>query len=118
VPTQSWAFLILTRLRGSCCKKTRIGRVLLLSGANSRSGERNRAAGRPGGVFGSRCSGVCCASPAFQLRAFGRQSAEPFQASTSTSFRDPGRTSRCARTGLAIQARSRRFIALLENFMC
>ena len=48
VPTQSWAFIILTLLAWFVLQKTRFGRQLLLIGANRETATRHRASRRSG----------------------------------------------------------------------
>jgi ribose transport system permease protein len=121
VPTQSWGFLILTPLAWIVLQKTRIGRVLLLTGAN-------RAAARSAGLrvgqaalLGLTLLGLCCGLAGISAAAqFGQAVANLFQGLNFDVIAAVlvGGIALRGGQGSPIQAAlGAAFIALLQNFM-
>ncbi len=121
VPTQSWAFLILTPLAWVVLQKTRIGRVLLLSGANRAAAQATGLRVGQAALLGLTLLGLCCGIAGISAAAqFGQAVANLFQGLNFDVIAAilVGGIALRGGQGSPIQAAlGAAFIALLQNFM-
>jgi simple sugar transport system permease protein/ribose transport system permease protein len=121
VPTQSWAFIILTPLAWFVLQKTRIGRVLLLSGANRAAAQATGLRVGQAGLVGVTLLGICCGMAGISAAAqFGQAVANLFQGLNFDVIAAilVGGIALRGGEGSPIQAAlGAVFIALLQNFM-
>jgi ribose transport system permease protein len=121
VPTQSWAFLILTPLAWLVLQKTRIGRVLVLSGANRAAASAAGLRVGHAALLGMTLLGVCCGIAGISAAAqFGQAVANLFQGlnfDVIAAILVGGIALRGGQGSPLQAALGAAFIALLENFM-
>jgi len=121
VPTQSWAFLILTPLAWFVLQKTRLGRVLLLTGANRAAARATGLRVGQAGLIGVTLLGICCGMAGISAAAqFGQAVANLFQGLNFDVIAAilVGGIALRGGQGSPIQAAlGAAFIALLQNFM-
>ena len=121
VPTQSWAFLILTPLAWFVLQKTRIGRVLLLSGANRAAATAAGLRVGQAGLIGLTLLGLCCGMAGISAAAqFGQAVANLFQGlnfDVIAAILVGGIALRGGQGSPVQAAFGAAFIALLQNFM-
>jgi ribose transport system permease protein len=121
VPTQSWAFIILTPLAWFVLQKTRIGRVIVLSGANRAAAKATGLRVGQAGLIGVTLLGVCCGMAGISAAAqFGQAVANLFQGLNFDVIAAilVGGIALRGGEGSPIQAAlGAVFIALLQNFM-
>jgi ribose transport system permease protein len=121
IPTQSWAFIILTPLAWFVLQKTRIGRVLLLSGANRAAAKATGLRVGQAGLVGVTLLGICCGLAGISAAAqFGQAVANLFQGLNFDVIAAilVGGIALRGGEGSPIQAAlGAVFIALLQNFM-
>jgi ribose transport system permease protein len=121
VPTQSWAFLILTPLAWVALQKTRIGRVLLLSGANRAAAKASGLRVGQAALVGVTLLGLCCGLAGISAAAqFGQAVANLFQGlnfDVIAAILVGGIALRGGQGSPVQAALGAAFIALLQNFM-
>ncbi len=121
IPTQSWAFIILTPLAWFVLQKTRIGRVLLLSGANRAAAKATGLRVGQAGLVGVTLLGLCCGLAGISAAAqFGQAVANLFQGLNFDVIAAilVGGVALRGGEGSPVQAAlGAIFIALLQNFM-
>jgi ribose transport system permease protein len=121
VPTQSWAFIILTLLAWFVLQKTRIGRLLLLTGANRAAANATGLRVGQAALFGVTLLGICCGIAGISAAAqFGQAVANLFQGlnfDVIAAILVGGIALRGGQGSPLQAALGAAFIALLENFM-
>jgi ribose transport system permease protein len=121
VPTQSWAFLMLTPLAWLVLQKTRIGRVLVLSGASRAAAKAAGLRSGQAALLGVTLLGICCGLAGISAAAqFGQAVANLFQGLNFDVIAAVlvGGIALRGGQGSPIQAAlGAAFIALLQNFM-
>jgi simple sugar transport system permease protein/ribose transport system permease protein len=121
VPTQSWAFIILTPLAWFVLQKTRIGRVLLLTGANRAAAQATGLRVGQAGLIGVTLLGICCGLAGISAAAqFGQAVANLFQGlnfDVIAAILVGGIALRGGEGSPVQAALGAVFIALLQNFM-
>jgi ribose transport system permease protein len=121
VPTQSWAFIILTPLAWFVLQKTRIGRVLLLTGANRAAAKATGLRVGQAGLIGLTLLGVCCGMAGISAAAqFGQAVANLFDGlnfDVIAAILVGGIALRGGEGSPMQAALGAVFIALLQNFM-
>ncbi len=121
VPTQSWAFLFLTPLAWFVLQKTRVGRVLLLTGANREAARATGLRVDQAGLIGVTLLGICCGMAGISAAAqFGQAVANLFQGlnfDVVAAILVGGIALRGGQGSPIQAALGAAFIALLENFM-
>ena len=121
VPTQSWAFVILTLIAWFVLQKTRIGRVLLLSGASRAAATASGLRVGQAALLGATLLGICCGiGGIFAAAQFGQAVANLFQGLNFDVIAAilVGGIALRGGQGSPIQAAlGATFISLLENFM-
>jgi ribose transport system permease protein len=121
VPTQSWAFAILTLIAWFVLQKTRIGRLLLLSGASRAAATASGLRVGQAALLGISLLGICCGiAGIFAAAQFGQAVANLFQGLNFDVIAAilVGGIALRGGQGSPIQAAlGATFISLLENFM-
>lgn len=121
VPTQSWAFVILTLLAWFVLQKTRIGRLVVLTGANRAAATAAALRVGQGALIGMVLLGVCCGIAGISAPAqFGYAVANLYQGLNFDVIAAilVGGIALRGGQGSPIQAAlGAIFISLLENFM-
>ncbi|MEO8669474.1 MAG: ABC transporter permease [Bauldia sp.] len=121
IPTQSWAFIILTLLAWFILQKTRFGRQLLLIGANRAAAAATGLRVGQGSLIALTIFGLCCGMAGISAASqFGLAVANLFSGLTFDVIAAVlvGGISLRGGQGLPIQAAlGAIFIALLQNFM-
>lgn len=121
VPTQSWAFIILTPLAWFALQKTRIGRVLILSGANREAAKATGLRVGEAALLGLTLLGICCGIAGISAAAqFGQAVANLFEGlnfNVIAAILVGGIALRGGQGSPVQAALGAVFIALLENFM-
>jgi simple sugar transport system permease protein/ribose transport system permease protein len=121
VPTQSWAFIVLTPLAWFVLRKTRIGRVLVLTGANRAAAKATGLRVGQAGLVGVTLLGICCGLAGISAAAqFGQAVANLFQGlnfDVIAAILVGGIALRGGEGSPVQAALGAVFIALLQNFM-
>ena len=121
IPTQSWAFIILTLIAWFVLQKTRFGRQLLLIGANRAAAAATGLRVGQASLIALTLFGVCCGMAGISAASqFGLAVANLFSGLTFDVIAAVlvGGISLRGGQGLPIQAAlGAVFIALLQNFM-
>ena len=121
VPTQSWAFIILTLVAWFVLQRTRFGRLLLLSGANRVAGTASGLRIGQAALLGLTLLGFCCGiTGIFAAAQFGQAVANLFQGLNFDVIAAilVGGIALRGGQGSPIQAAlGAVFISLLQNFM-
>lgn len=121
IPTQSWAFVILTLLAWFVLQKTRIGRLLVLTGANRAAATASGLRVGRAALIGVTLLGICCGIAGISAAAqFGQAVANLFQGLNFDVIAAilVGGIALRGGQGSPIQAAlGATFISLLQNFM-
>jgi ribose transport system permease protein len=121
VPTQSWAFIILTLVAWFVLQRTRFGRLLLLSGANRVAATASGLRIGQAALLGLTLLGFCCGiTGIFAAAQFGQAVANLFQGLNFDVIAAilVGGIALRGGQGFPIQAAlGAAFISLLQNFM-
>jgi simple sugar transport system permease protein/ribose transport system permease protein len=121
IPTQSWAFIILTLIAWFVLQKTRFGRQLLLVGANREAAKSSGLRVGQASLVALTLFGICCGMAGISAASqFGLAVANLFSGLTFDVIAAVlvGGISLRGGQGLPIQAAlGAVFIALLQNFM-
>jgi len=121
VPTQSWAFIILTLLAWFVLQRTRIGRLVLLTGANRAAATATGLRVGQAALIGVSLLGICCGIAGISAAAqFGQAVANLFQGLNFDVIAAilVGGIALRGGQGSPIQAAlGAAFISLLQNFM-
>ncbi len=121
VPTQSWAFVILTLVAWFMLQKTRIGRLLVLTGASRAAASASGLRVGQAALIGVTLLGICCGIAGISAAAqFGQAVANLFQGLNFDVIAAilVGGIALRGGQGSPIQAAlGATFISLLQNFM-
>jgi len=121
VPTQSWAFIILTLIAWFVLQRTRFGRLLLLAGANRVAAKASGLRIGQAALLGLTLLGLCCGiTGIFAAAQFGQAVANLFQGLNFDVIAAilVGGIALRGGQGSPIQAAlGAVFISLLQNFM-
>lgn len=121
VPTQSWAFVILTLVAWFVLQRTRIGRLLVLSGANRTAAAASGLRVGQAALLGVTLLGICCGIAGISAAAqFGQAVANLFQGlnfDVIAAILVGGIALRGGQGSPVQAALGAVFISLLQNFM-